>query len=221
VVNIDHHAKNPLFGDINWVDSDAAAVGTMIYELLLAIDVRITADIASLLYVALLTDTGSFRFSNTNANAFRICAELVERGADPAALATAVYDNVPAAKARLLGRALASLQILDGGSTALMLLPNAAFRDYPGKPDTEGIVNQAQAIDGVEVSLLFKEIEAGRFRISLRANDSVDVAAVAATFGGGGHAKAAGCSIDGEFAVVRSLILEEIAKNRSGGAPGS
>jgi phosphoesterase RecJ-like protein len=182
----------------------------MIHRLLHGLGVEITADIASLLYVAILTDTGSFRFSNTNAEAFRICAELLERGADAAALAAAVYDNVPAAKAQLLGRALTSLQFERNGRIALMLLPHDAFQEYPGEPDTEGIVNHAQAIDGVDVSLLFKEIESGRFRISLRANESVDVAAVATVFGGGGHAKAAGCSIDGDLHTVRRRILDEI-----------
>jgi phosphoesterase RecJ-like protein len=218
VINIDHHAKNPLFGDINWIDPRAAAAGVMIYRLLHGLGVEITTDIASLLYVAILTDTGSFRFSNTDAEAFRICAELLERGADAAALAATVYDNVPAAKAMLLGRALTSLQFEADGRVALMVLPSDAFQGYPGEPDTEGIVNHAQAIEGVDVSLLFKEIDPGRHRISLRANETVDVAAVAAVFGGGGHAKAAGCSIDGDFSTVRKRILDEIGNRLPDGS---
>ena len=221
VVNIDHHSKNPLFGDVNWIDPGASAVGVMIHRILHALGAEITSDIASLIYVAVLTDTGSFRFSNTNPEAFRICAELLERGADPASLAAAMYDKVPAAKARLLGRALMSLEYESGGSVAVMSLPYDAFLDYPGEPDTEGIVNHAQVIEGVGVSLLFKEMGPGRFFISLRADDSADVAAVAAVFGGGGHAKAAGCTIDGDFASVRERILDEVDKQLSGGAVSS
>ena len=221
VVNIDHHSKNPRFGDVNWIDPEAAAVGVMTYKTLRALGVDITADMASLIYVAILTDTGSFRFSNTNPEAFRICAELVERGADPAPLAVAMYDNVPAAKARLLGQALTSLELVSGGNVALMVLPHEAFLQYPGEPDTEGIVNHAQAIEGVDVSLLFKEVERGRFRISLRANDSADVAAIAAVFGGGGHAKAAGCTIDGDLASARARILSEVEKGLSDGVVSS
>ncbi len=217
VVNIDHHSKNPLFGDINWIDPKASAVGVMIHRILHVLGAEITPEIASLIYVAVLTDTGSFRFSNTNPEAFRICAELLERGADPAALAAAMYDNVPAAKARLLGQALTSLEYESGGRVALMILPYEVFREYPGEPDTEGIVNHAQAIEGVDVSLFLKEMDPGRFRISLRANDSADVAAVAAVFSGGGHAKAAGCSIDGDLATVRARILGEVYKELSGG----
>jgi len=221
VVNIDHHSQNPLFGDVNWIDPEASAVGVMIHRTLHALGVEITPDIASLIYVAILTDTGSFRFSNTNPEAFRICAELLECGADPAPLATAMYDNVPAAKARLLGRALMSLEFESEGNVALMSLPSDAFQEYPGEPDTEGIVNQAQAIEYVDVSILFKEMDPGRFRVSLRANDSADVAAVAAAFGGGGHAKAAGCSLDGDFPSVRKRILGEVDKQLSGGAVSS
>jgi phosphoesterase RecJ-like protein len=221
VLNIDHHSKNPLFGDVNWIDPGASAVGVMIYRVLQSLGVETTPDIASLIYVAILTDTGSFRFSNTNPEAFRVCAELLERGADPAFLATAMYDNMPAAKARLLGRALTSLEYESAGSVALMFLPYEAFLEYEGEPDTEGIVNHAQAIEGVDASLLFKEMAPGRFRISLRANESVDVAAVAAVFGGGGHPRAAGCTIEGDYATVRERILGEVDRRLPGGAESS
>lgn len=210
VVNIDHHAKNPAYGDVNWIEPDVAALGVMIYRLLEVLGVEITPEIATHLYVAILTDTGSFRFSNTDSHAFRVCADLVDRGVDPAEVAEIAYGDVPAAKARLLGAALSSLELERGGGLATMLLPHASFREYPGDPDTEGIVNHAQAIEGVHVSLLFKELEPGQFRVSLRSDASADVASVAARFGGGGHPRAAGCSLSGDLEEVKDRLFRAI-----------
>lgn len=215
VVNIDHHANNPRFADINWIVPEVAAAGVMIHELLLELGVEITPDIATHLYVTVLTDTGSFRHSNTDAAAFRLCADLVDRGADPAAVASAVYQHVPVAKVRLLGRALDSLSLEDDGRIALMALPYDALQDYPGVPDTEGIVNHARAIEGVDVALLLKEVEPRRFRVSLRSNGAVDVAALATELGGGGHPRAAGCQAEGSFEEVRRRLLEAVRSRRS------
>ena len=217
VVNIDHHANNPRFGDVNWIDADVAATGVMIYWLLEAMEVEITPAIATHLYVAILTDTGSFRYSNTDATAFRVSADLVEKGVDPAAVASVVYDNVPLAKIFLLATALDSIQLEDDGRIARMSIPLEAFQNCPGEPDTEGIVSQAQAIEGVSVAVLFKELAEGRFRISLRSDGAVDVAAVAASFGGGGHPRAAGCQLEGSFDEVRERLLEAV---REGAPPG-
>lgn len=215
-VNIDHHAANPGYADVDWIDPEVSATGVMIHRLLRRLGVDVTPDIATHLYVTLLTDTGSFRFSNTDAETFRTAAELVERGADPAAVASAVYDGQPAARVRLLGRALTSLTLEAGGAIAWMVLPVAAFAEAGDERDTEGIINHAQAVEGVEVSVLFKELEADSFKVSLRSDGSVDVAAVAAEFGGGGHARAAGCALSGPFGEVRERVLEAVRRRRGG-----
>ena len=210
IVNIDHHANNPHFGDVNWGDPSIAAVGVMVYRLLAKIGADITPAIATHLYVAILTDTGSFRYSNTDAEAFRVCGELVEFGVDPALVAEAIYENVSVDKIRLLAAGLGNLRLEAGGRIASMVLDYATLESSPGKPDTEGIVNHGKAINGVSVSLLFKEFELGQYRISLRSDESVDVAAIAGTFGGGGHPRAAGCIVPGDLTNARSEILNAV-----------
>lgn len=210
VVNIDHHANNPAFGALNWVDPEVAAVGVMIYRLLCAMELEITPAIATHLYVAVLTDTGSFRYSNTDAEAFRVSAELVAHGVDPSVVAEAIYENVPRDKVRLLGVALSSLLIDPDGRVASMVLRHETLALSPGKPDTEGIVNHAKAIDGVSVAALFKEVEPDRYRVSLRSDGAVDVAAIAAAFGGGGHPRAAGCMVEGGIDAAKAALLTPV-----------
>ncbi len=210
ILNIDHHANNPRFGDVNWIETEVAAVGVMVYRLLLALGCEVTPTIATHLYVAILTDTGSFRYSNTDADAFRLSAELVECGVDPAAVAEAIYDNVPRDKVRLLAAALSSLVIDPDGRVAAMALRHETLALSPAKPDTEGIVNHAQALDGVSVATLFKEVEPRRFRVSLRSDGSVDVAAIAAAFGGGGHPRAAGCMVEGSLDDAKGVVLGSV-----------
>jgi phosphoesterase RecJ-like protein len=210
VVNIDHHANNPEFGAVNWVDPSVAAVGVMVYRLLQALDVEITPAIATHLYVAILTDTGSFRYSNTDADAFRVSAELIEHGVDASLVSEAMYEHVPRDKVRLLGIALASLTIDPDGRVAWMVLHHEALAASPGKPDTEGIVNQAKAIDGVSVAVLFKEVEPQGCRVSLRSEGVVDVAAIAAGFGGGGHPRAAGCMVTGSVDEAKETVLSTV-----------
>lgn len=210
VVNIDHHANNPEFGEVNWVDPSVAAVGVMVYRLLQALDVEITLAIATHLYVAILTDTGSFRYSNTDADAFRVCAELVDHGVEVSAVAEAIYENVPRDKVRLLGVALASLTIDPDGRVAAMVLHHETLASSPGKPDTEGIVNRAKAIEGVSVAALFKEVEPQSYRVSLRSDGAVDVAAIASGLGGGGHPRAAGCMVTGSIDEAKETILSTV-----------
>ena len=210
IVNIDHHANNPGFGDLNWVDPAVAAVGVMIYRLLQALEVEITVDMATHLYVAILTDTGSFRYSNTDAEAFRVCAELLELGVDAALVAEAIYEDVPRDKVRLLAAGLSSLIIDPDGRVASMVLHHETLAMSPGKPDTEGIVNHAKAIDGVSVAALFKEVEPRHYRVSLRSDGAVDVASIAGGFGGGGHPRAAGCMVSGGLDEAKDAVLSVV-----------
>jgi phosphoesterase RecJ-like protein len=207
IVNIDHHANNPGFGDVNWVDPSVAAVGVMVYRLIQALGCKVTKAIATHLYVTVMTDTGSFHYSNTDAEAFRVCSELVDKGVDPSVVAEAIYDNVPRDKVRLLAAGLSSLVLDPDGRVASMALRHETLALSPGKPDTEGIVNHAQALEGVSVSALFKEVEPEQFRVSLRSDGTVDVAAIAASFGGGGHPRAAGCLVGGSLDEAKSAVL--------------
>lgn len=221
VINIDHHANNPGFGDLDWIDPSVAAVGVMVYRLLLALGAEITPAIATHLYVTILTDTGSFHYSNTDAEAFRVCAELVDLGVDPSVVAEAVYENVPRDKVRLLGAALSSLSIDDEGRVASMLLHHETLALSPAKPDTEGIVNHAKAIEGVAVAMLLKEVDRNGCRVSLRSDGSVDVAAIAATFGGGGHPRAAGCMVKGDGSEAKRAMMAAVRQARAGVADGA
>lgn len=208
-LNIDHHTKNGVYADMNWIDPSAAAAGLMIRDLTAALGAQVTAPMAILLYVAVLTDTGSFQHSNTDARAMAFASEMLGRGANASEIAEQVYGDYPAARIHLMGDALSSLKRVHAGRIAFMYLPFSAF-ERRGTRDTEAFVNHAQGIDGVQVSMLFKEVEPGVLRISLRSDGSVDVAEVASHHGGGGHPRAAGCQIEGDFEQVRDRLLEEI-----------
>jgi len=208
-LNIDHHTKNGMYANVNWIDSSAAATGMMIRELAAGLGAEVTASMATLLYVTVLTDTGSFQHSNTDARAMEFASEMLARGANASEISEAVYGGYPAARIHLMGDALSSLRFVAHGRIAFMFLPFSAF-ERRGTRDTEAFVNHAQGIAGVQVSLLFKEVEPGVLRISLRSDGSVDVAEIASRHGGGGHPRAAGCQIEEPFEQVREPLLEEI-----------
>ncbi len=208
-LNIDHHTKNGMYAEVNWIDPSAAATGMMIQELADALGAEVTSAMASLLYVTVLTDTGSFHHSNTDARAMAFASEMLGFGANASVIAEQVYGDYPAARIHLMGDALSSLKRVAAGRIAFMFLPFSAF-ERRGTRDTEAFVNHAQGIDGVKISLLFKEVDPGVFRISLRSDGSVDVAEVASHHGGGGHPRAAGCQIEGAFESVRDRLVDEI-----------
>jgi phosphoesterase RecJ-like protein len=208
-LNIDHHTKNQMFADVNWIDPEVAATGMMIDRLRARLGADLTASMASLLYVTVLTDTGSFNHSNTDAAALEFAAEMTAAGARPSEIADAVYGNVPVGRVRLFGDALGTLKLEAGGRVAWMAIDDATF-DRHGTRDTEGLINMAQQIGGVSASLLFKQAGPGVYRVSLRSDGSVDVAELAARHGGGGHPRAAGCQLVGEDETVRSALIAEV-----------
>lgn len=214
-LNIDHHTKNRMFAHVNWIDPAVAATGMMIERLRQRLDVRLTADMAALLYVTVLTDTGSFNHSNTDAAALEFAGAMTAAGARPSEIADAVYGNVPVGRVRLFADALATLTIEEGGRVAWMSIDEATFARH-GTRDTEGLINMAQQIAGVSVSLLFKQAGDGDFRVSMRSDGSVDVAEIAARHGGGGHPRAAGCQLSGEEDAVRAGLLVEVARALEG-----
>src|SRR5450631_2025427 len=178
LINIDHHATANHLGDVNWIDPSACATAEMIFRLAREAGVPISPEVATCLYTAVLTDTGSFCFSGTNERTFALAKELVHCGADPVRIARNVYFSTQLSKMRLLGAALTSLH--QHGSLAWMHVDRATMeRCQANEEDCEGLVNYALAIEGIEVALFFREQPDGNFRVSLRSKGAVNVAAVA------------------------------------------
>jgi phosphoesterase RecJ-like protein len=206
LINIDHHSTARPFANVNWIDPSACATAEMIFRLAREAGVRISSEIATCLYTAVLTDTGSFCFNGTNERTFALAQELVRAGADPSAIAQNVYFSNPTSKMRLLGSALSNLH-QDGELAWMYISRDHMDRAEATDEDSEGLVNYALAIEGVEVALFFREQSDGRFRVSLRSKGAINVASVAERFGGGGHECASGCSIEGPLSVAVERVL--------------
>ena len=211
VVNIDHHSTTALFGDLNWIDSTAAAVGEMIYNLAKAIGAKINGEIASCVYAALLTDTGSFHFSNTTERTFKIASELVRHGAQPAKLSQAIFYNYPYAKIRLVGEVLSTLHRDETGRIAWITMTKEAMESSgASEDDSDGIISYPLNRRRCRSCRLLPRItEFDLSHFSLRSKNRVNVARVAEHFGGGGHANAAGFTIKADY---DELSREVIAK---------
>ncbi len=208
LVNIDHHRTNGGCGEYCLVDPDAAATGMLIYRILSALGVEIGYDVAVNIYVAILTDTGSFHYTNSSPEAFHIAGEMIRRGIDPWAVAEQVYETQSADRLRLLGRVLSSLEITAGGKVASITTMKKDLADFSaGKDSLEGFINYPRSIIGVEVAVSFREEDEGEFRVSFRSKGRVDVSAIALAFGGGGHRNAAGCTVRGPFAEVKRNVF--------------
>lgn len=206
LVNIDHHATGRSFANVNWIDVEACAVAQMVYRLATAAGAEVTPQIAACLYAAVLTDTGSFCYEGTDAQAFELARELVGHGADPAGIAREVYFSNPLSKMLLLGAALSNLR-REGRLAWLWVTNDDMTRTGAAEEDCEGIVNYAIAIGGVEAAVLLRELPDHRVRLSLRSKGQLDVARIAASFGGGGHLHAGGCTLQGPLREASEKIL--------------
>jgi phosphoesterase RecJ-like protein len=208
VVNIDHHSTTALFGTINWIDSTASAVGEMIYNLCKATGVRVTKEIAECVYTALITDTGSFHYSNTTERTFKVASELVRTGVKPAKTAEAVFASYPWSRIRLMGEVLSSAKRDSSGRVAsLQLSLEMQNRSGASDEDADGFVNYPLTVGEVEAVALLKECAPGIYRTSLRSKGDVNVARVAEKFGGGGHRNAAGCTLTGNWEEAEKEIV--------------
>ena len=208
VINIDHHSTTALFGKINWIDSTASAVGEMIYNLCKATGVRVTKEIAECVYTALITDTGSFHYSNTTERTFKVASELVRTGVRPAKTAEAVFASYPWSRIQLLGQVLTTAQRDLTGRVACMRLTLEMQKNAAAPEEvTDGFVNYPLTVGEVEATALLKESEPGVYRTSLRSKGDVNVARVAEKFGGGGHRNAAGCTLKGDWDEVEREII--------------
>lgn len=206
LINIDHHKSGRNFGHLNWIDPNAVATGELVYKLARAAGVKISPEIATCLYTAVLTDTGAFMFEGTNEHTFELARELVLAGADPAMCARHIYFGHSTAKLRLLGAALSALQ-REGPLAWIWVTQEQMERTGAKEEDCEGLVNYALSIGDVEVAVFFRELPDGRFRVSLRSKGKLDVSKIAEEFGGGGHCCASGCSVDGPLhAAVESIL---------------
>jgi phosphoesterase RecJ-like protein len=214
LINIDHHASGREFATINWIDTSASAVAEMIYRLALALGVTISAETATCLYTALLSDTGSFCYEGTTAETFALARNLVELGAEPARIAQDVYFSNPTSKMRLLGTALTTLQ-REGRIAWLWVTHSDMIRLGAVEEDCEGIVNYAIGISGVDVAIFLRELPDHRVRTSLRSKGQVNVAEVAQQFGGGGHTHASGCTLEGPLYSAMDRLLDRIRQHLS------
>jgi len=211
-INIDHHATGQPFGHLNWIDRQAASVGEMIYRLVRIAGATVTPDMASCLYTTVLTDTGGFCYGGTRASTFVLAKELTQAGADPVRIAQEVYFSTATSKLLLLGAALTNLK-RDGRLAWLWVTHQDMVRSCAAEEDCEGIVNYAICISGVEAAVFLRELPDRRIRLSLRSKGRVNVSAIAAGLGGGGHENAAGVTLDGPIGRALDEILAELRRS--------
>jgi phosphoesterase RecJ-like protein len=198
VMNIDHHPGNTGYGALNWVDESAAACGEMVFTLIEALGAPLTGDVATHIYLAVLTDTGSFHFSHLTPRTYEIAKRCVEAGADPAWIARTHYDSNTLARVRIFGAVMNGMVIVDEGRIALLSITRQTMSDLGGtNDDLEGLINFPLTVKDIEAVAFFKEIGDNDWRLSLRSKGTVDVGAIARWQGGGGHTNAAGCSAKG------------------------
>ena len=212
LISIDHHISGRPFAHVNWIDPNAVATAEMIFRLAREAQIKFSPEIATCLYTALMTDTGSFMFQGTNENTFALARELVLAGADPAHCAQGIYFAHSEAKIRLLGEALRNLNI-EGGVGWVWITQDQMERCNAREEDCEGLVNYVLSIGGIEVAAFFRELPDRRFRVSLRSKGRVDVAQLAESFGGGGHQCASGCSLDGPFDHAAHQVLSRLRES--------
>lgn len=209
LISIDHHASGKHFANVNWIDPSACACAEMVFRMGKAAGVKITPEIATCLYTAVLTDTGSFSYSNTNSQTFDLARQLVELGADPARIAQNVYFSSPTSKMRLLGSALSNLH-REGPITWMTVTREDIDKSGALEEDSEGLVNYALGIAGVEVAMFFRETPDRRVRVSMRSKGAVNVSNVAQSFGGGGHECASGFAVDGPLPAAIDRVLQAL-----------
>lgn len=211
IINIDHHPGNTMFGAINWFDETAAACGEMVFDVIEALGVPLTPEIATHIYVAILTDTGGFHYSHISPRTFDICRRATEAGANPQEVARLVYDSSTLGRLRLMGAILSRLELEAEGRLALVQISQQMLRDTGGSlEDSEGLINLALTVKEIEAVAFFKQAEADVYRVSMRSKGDVDVGGVAKHFGGGGHKNAAGCTMQGRYDDIRMLVLERM-----------
>jgi phosphoesterase RecJ-like protein len=211
LITIDHHLSNQDSSSLALIDRAASSTGELLFRLIERMGLVISKDIAVNLYTAIMTDTGSFRYSNTGADTFRLAAVLVERGVDPHIVAQNVYESKPLVQIKLMERALRTLELDIDGRAASIFLNQKMMREEGAKQEhTEGFVDMIRSIEGVDVAIFCYEMPDGQYKISLRSKGAVNIERVARVFGGGGHLNAAACRASGDFGEIKKQLLESV-----------
>ena len=211
VINIDHHPGNTSFGRINWFDAGAAACAEMVYDLVRALGVPLSHEIAIHIYLAILTDTGSFHYSSISPRTFDICRDVLLAGIDPVTVARQVFDSNSVGRLKLFGAVLSGMQLDATGQIAVLYLDEAMARAAGATyDDTDGLINFPLTAKEIQAVVFFKHGEGDEYRVSMRSKAAIDVSAVAKAFAGGGHKNAAGCTANGRIDALRTLFVERI-----------
>jgi bifunctional oligoribonuclease and PAP phosphatase NrnA len=210
LINIDHHTTNETFGIVNIIDEEASSTAEVLHSLYEALGIPVTPDMALDIYTAILTDTGSFRFENTNSSAFIICEKMLRAGVNPSYVSQMVYNSHPKERFLLLGLVLATLTTYAGDTIAIVYVTEEMFRKANASKElTDGFVEYVKEIRGTEVAVLFREVPKG-YKVSMRSKGTIDVAHICNNFGGGGHKNAAGCTIEGSLEEATKGIKEAL-----------
>lgn len=212
LINVDHHMSNEQYGDINYVNTNAAAVGEIIYEILKLLNVTLTKDIGTALYTSLLTDTGSFRHSNTTSNTHNIAGDIINTGIDFSEIHRIIFDNKSFNKIKLYGKVIESMTLECNKNVVFMELTDKMLKelDLDGS-DTSDLIAFGSKVEGSEVTVLIKEVETG-VKVSLRSKNKVDVRMIAEGFNGGGHIRAAGFVVEDNIQTVREKLITILEK---------
>jgi phosphoesterase RecJ-like protein len=211
VINIDHHPGNTAYGRFNWFDATAAACGEMVFDLVMELGVPLSREIATHVYLAILTDTGSFHYSSITPRTFEICRAALEAGVDPVLVARNVYDSNNMGRLKLFGSVLSEMQIDSSGTIAIVYLDHEMARAAGGTyEDTEGLINLPLTVKEIQAVVFFKQVEGDEYRVSMRSKGDIDIGAVAKDFGGGGHKNAAGCTVTGPIDALQKLFIQKI-----------
>jgi phosphoesterase RecJ-like protein len=213
VINIDHHLGNSMYGALNWFDVTAAACGEMVFALIRELGVPLTRDIATHIYITILTDTGSFHYSSISSNTFDICRQCMEAGVDPPAVARSIFDSNSLGRLKLFGAVLSGMEIDPTGRLATVFVDHKLATACGGTyEDTEGLINLPLTVKDIQAVVFFKEQGPDDWRISMRSKGDIDINAVAKEFGGGGHKNASGCSASGRFEDLKPLFQRKISE---------
>ncbi len=213
LVNIDHHPYSEDFGDIYYLDTEACSTGVMIYRLLHASGHEVSSDVATCIYTAILSDTGSFRYSNANPEAFLVSGVMVAAGVDPWSIASALYESQDEVRLRLLSLALPTLRVSDCGLYASiavtldMYAATGAIEEY-----TDRFINYPRSIRGVEVAIFFRQLTENNFKVGFRSKGNIDVGALARAMNGGGHHNAAGATVEGSLDKVQAWVYTRVSE---------
>jgi phosphoesterase RecJ-like protein len=213
IINIDHHISNNFFGHINLVDPSASSVGELILQILKSNGIEISKDIASCLYTSILTDTGGFKYSNTTSDTLNAAGSLISTGIDFTDIYSTIYDRKTIGQVRLTSKVTSTLEMyVDGKVAVLSLFKNMIEECGALEEDSNDIINFGRDIEGVEVAIFIKEKDKDTYKISLRSKRYIDVRKIAEIFGGGGHVRAAGCTIEGSYEDVKKKTIDEIIR---------